>query len=85
MTPLIPWKWPSRPWSRLHIDFVGPFRGQMFLVVIDAHSKWLEVHPMPTITAQASKFQCLIRTIFDQFGLSERVVGQWINLYQLGI
>ena len=25
---LIPWKWPSRPWSRLHIDFVGPFKGQ---------------------------------------------------------
>ena len=26
----------------------------MFLVVMDAHSKWLEVHPMPMITTQAT-------------------------------
>ena len=38
----------------------------------DAHSMWLEVHAMPTITAQAT-IQCL-RTIFAQFDLPERVV-----------
>ena len=37
----------------------------MLLAVIDAHSKLLEVHPMPTITAQAT-IQCL-GTIFAQF------------------
>ena len=80
---LIPWKWPSHPWSRLHVDFVhvGPLRGQlqMFLVVIDAHSKWLEVHPMPTITTQATIQHLTI--IFVQFGLPERVVRQWTKLY----
>ena len=45
----------------------------MFLVVIDAHSKWLEVHPVPTITAKVPCIQCL-RTIFAQVGLPERVV-----------
>ena len=25
VAPLIPWKWPSRPWCRLHIDYAGPF------------------------------------------------------------
>ena len=23
--PLHPWEWPTRPWSRLHVDFAGPF------------------------------------------------------------
>ena len=36
---LHPWEWPSRPWSRIHIDYVGPFMGKMFLIIIDAHSK----------------------------------------------
>ena len=49
--PLHPWQWPTRPWSRLHVDFAGPLEGKMFLVVIDAHSKWLEVFPMTSATA----------------------------------
>jgi len=31
--PLHPWKWPSHPWSRLHLDYAGPFLGNMFLVL----------------------------------------------------
>ena len=23
--PLHPWEWPSQPWQRIHVDFVGPF------------------------------------------------------------
>lgn len=41
---LHPWEWPERPWSRLHADFAGPFMGHYFLLVVDAYSKWLEVH-----------------------------------------
>ena len=37
--PLHPWVWPAKPRQRIHIDFAGPFRGSMFLVVVDAHSK----------------------------------------------
>ena len=22
--PLQPWKWPTRPWARLHVDLAGP-------------------------------------------------------------
>lgn len=40
---LRPWEWPTVPWSRIHIDHAGPFMGKLFLIVIDAHSKWLEV------------------------------------------
>ena len=34
------WEWPSQPWKRIHIDFVGPSMGHMFLVVIYDHSRW---------------------------------------------
>ena len=43
--PLHPWEWPQKPWSRLHLDYAGPFLNRMFLVLVDAHSKWLEVVP----------------------------------------
>ena len=42
--PLHPWEYPSRPWTRLHIDHAGPFLGHTFLIVVDAHSKWIESH-----------------------------------------
>ena len=36
-------EWPSAPWQRIHVDFAGPFLGCMFLIVMDAHSRRLEV------------------------------------------
>ena len=41
--PLIPWDWPSQPWERIPVDFAGPFLGSMFIIVVDAMSKWPEV------------------------------------------
>ncbi len=29
-------------------DYAGPFMGKMFLIMSDAHSKWLEVHMTTT-------------------------------------
>ena len=43
LTSLHLWNWPSQPWRRLHLDFLGPFLGATFLIVVDAYSKWLEV------------------------------------------
>ena len=37
---------PVRPLQRIHIDFACPFLGTMFLIVVDAHSKWPEVIPL---------------------------------------
>ena len=44
------WEWPIQPWSRMHIDYAGRFQGKMFLVVVDAHSKWMEVRIVNTAT-----------------------------------
>ena len=48
------WSWPSAPWSRIHLDFAGPFQRQMFLILVDAHSKWLEVRPVPSTSADVT-------------------------------
>ena len=40
-----PWEWPGKPWVRIHVDFAGPIKDQMYLIVIDSYSKWLEIIP----------------------------------------
>jgi len=35
---------PEKPQSRNYIDYAGPFLGKMFLVAVDATSKWIETH-----------------------------------------
>ena len=42
--PMQPWEWPETPWSRLRIDHAGPVLGKQLLVIVDAHSKWIEMH-----------------------------------------
>ena len=41
--------------------------GHMFLLLIDAHSKWIEVHPMTSTTAPAT-VRC-VRNVFGTFGV----------------
>ena len=76
-----PWKWPSKPWQRLHVDFAGPFMGEHFFILVDAHSKWPEVHRMNTVTA--SETVKVMRNIFATHGVPEEVVsdngGQFVS------
>ena len=58
--PLHPWEWPERAWSRVHVDYAGPMDGLMFLIVIDAYSKWMEVVPVKSATSQAHHRQITI-------------------------
>uniref|UniRef100_A0A8C2FFT4 Gypsy retrotransposon integrase-like protein 1 n=2 Tax=Cyprinus carpio TaxID=7962 RepID=A0A8C2FFT4_CYPCA len=71
--PLQPWEWPSRPWSRLHVDFAGPFMGRMFLVMVDACTKWLEAHILKNITAPVTIDT--LRQVFSIHGLPDVVVS----------
>lgn len=61
------WEYPSMPWERIHVDFAGPIFEHMFFVIVDAHSKWLEVYPMKITTAKKT-IECL-RDSFARFGL----------------
>ena len=72
VAPLQPWSWPTRPWSRVHADFAGPVNGHMLFILIDAHSKWIEAHPLPSITSSVTEQCC--RQIFATFGVPEVLV-----------
>lgn len=71
--PLHPWEWPESPWSRIHVDYAGPFLGEMFLVIVDAHSKWMDIYPMKTSTSQANIEK--LSQNFSVFGLPEMLVS----------
>lgn len=71
--PLHPWEWPSAPWQRVHIDFAGPFMDSMFLIAVDAHSKWPEVVLMKSTTSE--KTVTALRSIFSRNGLPEQIVS----------
>ena len=44
------WEYPAKLWTQVHLDYAGPFCGKMFLIVVDAYSKWMEVyHPHPKL------------------------------------
>ena len=70
--PLYPWKWPAKPWERIHIDFFekGKFN---FLIVVDGYSKWLEVIPMGSMTSL--KTIEVLRSLFARYGIPEEVVS----------
>ena len=69
---LHPWEWPWQPWSRVHADYVGPFMGQMFLLLVDIHTKWMDVHIVPSVTSQSTIEK--MRKTFATLGLPEMLV-----------
>ena len=71
--PLHPWARPEKPWSRIHIDYAGPFEGKMFLLITDAYSKWLEVHATNSSTSAVTIE--LLRKSFSSLGLPEVVLS----------
>lgn len=70
-----PVNWPTcqENWSRVHLDFAGPIKGSMILVLVDAHSKWIEAVPMKQATT-SSTITCL-RSIFGRFGIPRTIVS----------
>uniref|UniRef100_A0A8C5PIS1 Gypsy retrotransposon integrase-like protein 1 n=1 Tax=Leptobrachium leishanense TaxID=445787 RepID=A0A8C5PIS1_9ANUR len=67
-----PWTWPTVLWFRLHLDFAGPIRGQTFLIIIDAHSKWPEVIPVTQLTTKATV--AILLHLFASFGYPREIV-----------
>ena len=71
-SPLMPWKYPSHPWSRVHADF-AMFGNMNYLVVVDSFTKWFEVVPMKSTTASRTVEE--LRKLFAQHGLPEELVS----------
>ena len=64
---------PTRPFERVHIDFLGPFMNKVYFVLIDAYSRWPEVYEMSSTTSQATIEK--LREIFSRFGLPEIIIS----------
>ena len=71
-SPLHTWEWPGRPWSRVHVDYAGPFMGKMLLLIIDAHSKLMDIHFVNSATCSVTIDK--MRSTFTSHGLLEIVV-----------
>ncbi|XP_005090660.1 uncharacterized protein K02A2.6-like [Aplysia californica] len=70
--PVFAWTFPSNPWERIYVDF-WEYEGQKYLVLIDAYSKWPEVIPMTTTTAQRTND--VLKQIFAIHGLPVTLVS----------
>lgn len=77
--PVHTWEWPSAPWQRIHIDYAGPFLDHMFLIVVDAHSKWPEVFTVKNATA--AKTVSLLRMLFARTGLPQQLVSDNASVF----
>ena len=71
--PLHPWEWATTPWQRIHVDYAGPFQNSMFLVVVDAHSKWPEVVSVSSTTSSSTIE--VLSDLFARFGIPEQIVS----------
>lgn len=65
------WKWPALPWQHIHVDFGGPFLGTMFLIIVDAHSKWPKVILMTSTSSSRTS-----KELFATHGLPEQLVNE---------
>ena len=72
VAPVHPFRWPERPWARVHVDFAEKDR-QSFLLVHDSHSKWLEVVHCPDTTA--TRTVAVLRNLFARYGLPQVLVS----------
>ena len=67
------WEWPAKSWQPIHVGYVGPFMGRVFLIAVDAHSKWPEV--LPTASASSERTIELLRDVFATYGLPQHLHG----------
>ena len=72
VVPMHPWEWSEHPWDSIHIDFAGQFMGKMFLLVVDAHSRWMEIEIVNAASTQNTIEH--LRSMFARFGLHKVMV-----------
>jgi len=71
---LSPWPVPKNAWDRVHIDFLGPFWGEKWLIAIDAKSKYPFAVPMASDTSAPSTINAL-EGLFTLFGPPRTLVS----------
>ncbi|CAB0012174.1 unnamed protein product [Nesidiocoris tenuis] len=72
---ITPWPHPLIPWTRLHMDFLGPMnQGRLnVFIVTDSTSKWIEAFIVPTANAQIAIEK--LSELFARFGLPRSITS----------
>ena len=68
-----PSSFPTKAWSRIHIDYAGPVNSAMYLVTVDAYSKFPEVVKMSSTTSIATIR--VLHEMFARYGFPEILVS----------
>jgi hypothetical protein len=79
------WQEPDQNWSRIHMDFAGPFMGSKWLLLIDAKSKFPIVVDMGADTT-ATNLSKALDNVIDWFGPPQSIVsdnGPPFNSFQM--
>ena len=71
--PMHPWEWPNRPWARIHVNYAVSIEGNMVLIMVDAHSKWLAALVVNSATSQTTIEK--LSSVFATYGLPEVLVS----------
>lgn len=79
---LIPWKWPDEIFYRIHIDYFGKFLDNYFLIIFDAHTKWIEA--FPTKTMSSSFTVKALHSVFSRFGIPKYVMSDNAKYFTSG-
>lgn len=68
-----PWLPSKKPLQRVHIDYAGPIKGYMLLIIVDAYSKWPEVY-LTHSTTSTSTIGLLVNYM-SRYGLIREIVS----------
>ncbi|KAJ8917925.1 hypothetical protein NQ315_002620 [Exocentrus adspersus] len=72
-TALTPWKAETGPWKRVHMDYLGPVNGRMFLLMIDAYCSWVEIYMVQGMTSAETLEK--VKDACSRYGLPDKVVS----------
>ena len=69
VAPIHPWSQPERLKERVNVNYAGLLEAKLFLLIIDAYSKWVEVH-ITNSTASSTTMELLYK-LFVFLGLPD--------------
>lgn len=75
-----PWLPPDSNWSRIHIDYAGPFQGYNFLVCVDSKSKWAEIRAIRDAPTSKNTI-ALLNNIFSSHGFPATIVSDNATIF----
>lgn len=67
-----PWPYAAKPWTRVHLDFMGPIFGKIYLVAVDSTSKWLEVFQVSSTGADCTIAK--LSELWSRWGIPRQLV-----------